>query len=429
MITLEIDNSFSKISGLTPQQERGLRETLSYTVGGSSAYFSGYGIRRKSLLSKRGEFPTGLGHRVMSSLLTQKLDVDIRDKRVKPRMDTQKSTLLHKPYPAQLEALKSAIKAERGIISMPTGTGKSQVIKMIAQHYGIATLVIVPSLEIKRQLSETLKDCPYVTVENIDSAILAFSPSYDVLIIDEAHHAAAKTYQRLNKNIWTDIYYRFFLTATPFRNDTEETLLFESIAGQVTYELSYKKAVENKMIVPVESYFVQVPKQTTNAVTWAQVYSQLVVNNDIRNDIIANLLKRLYENNVYTLCLVKEVAHGEILSRLTNMPFVSGSDDNSREYISHFNAGTIPVLIGTTGILGEGIDTKPAEYIVVAGLGKAKSQFQQQIGRGVRTYPDKESAKVIILRDPSHKFTLRHFNAQKKILIDEYGVTPIKLDV
>ena len=128
-----------------------------------------------------------------------------------------------------------------------------------------------------------------------------------------------------------------------------------------------------------------------------------------------------------TLCLVREVIHGKILSDLTGYPFVSGEDDESRDYIRQFNAGEIKTLIGTTGILGEGVDTKPCEYVVIAGLGKAKSQFMQAVGRAVRTYPGKESAKVIIFNDRSHKYLIRHYNEQSRILLDEYGIKPVKL--
>ena len=67
--------------------------------------------------------------------------------------------------------------------------------------------------------------------------------------------------------------------------------------------------------------------------------------------------------------------------------------------------------------------------IILAGLGKSKNAFMQQCGRGVRRYGDKQSAKIIIFRDASHKWSLAHFKEQVKILQEEYGVTPAKLEV
>lgn len=432
VINIEIGNSYSKITGLSAKQENKVKTALSYTIGGSSAYFSGHGIRRKSLLDKKGSFPTGLLHRILEFLYGNALDFTANDNRIKPgrRIPMPIASKLG-PYDSQYEATDAATAIGRGIISMPTGTGKSFVIALIAARLNVKTLVVVPSLEIKKQLTDSITEFlghhHKVTVENIDSKMLDYyGLGYDCLIIDEAHHVAAKTYQKLNKTMWQPIYYRFFLTATPFRNDTEESLLFRSIAGEVIFRLDYKTAVEKGYIVPVEAYYIELPKQKTNAYTWAEVYKELVVNNISRNTIIFNILYGLYESGKSTLCLVKEVNHGK---NIKYPSFVSGADDESRQLIEKFNTGEIKCLVGTEGIIGEGVDTKPCEYVILAGLGKAKSRIMQAIGRGVRKYPGKESCKVILIKDKSHKFCLRHFNIQCKILKDEYGVIPVKLEV
>lgn len=428
VITITIDNSYSKIEGLTPSQEKELRSLLSYTINAQSAYFGRGYVRKKSLLSKRREFPTGLLRRLNSFLIpTHKGPFRIIDKRHRPRANG--ISALTKAYDWQIAAVLKALDARRGIISAPTGTGKSRVISLISQEINLRTLVVVPSLEIKKQLGEAVKGLKNVSVENIDNPRLKDMTDFDVLIIDEAHHVAAKTYQKLNKTAWTKIYYRFFLTATPFRNDTEEQLLFESIAGEVIYKLDYQTAIKEGYIVPIEPYYLEIPKQPTDAYTYREVYNELVINHEARNREIGNILLRLQDGLASTLCLVKEVQHGRILSDLTGVPFACGEDEYSRQYISQFKQGKIPVLIGTTGILGEGVDTKPCEYIVIAGLGKAKSHFMQQVGRAVRKYPGKESAKVILIKDRSHRFLMRHFNEQKKILLDEYGVVPVKLEI
>jgi superfamily II DNA or RNA helicase len=432
MLIVTINNSYSKISGLSVSQDKAVREELSYLVGGSSSFFSKYGPRRKSLLSKAGEFPTGVLEKVLYFFKASRLKYTLKDSRIRPAQilnSSFRSTIV--PYEAQVEAVAAAVTYGRGSISMPTGSGKSLVIALIAHELRVKTLVVVPSLEIKRQLTESLQsvftDTSWITVENIDSANLKVARGYNCLIIDEAHHVAAKTYQKLNKSAWSGVYYRFFLTATPYRNDPEEMLLYEAIAGQSIYNLTYDEAVKNKYIVPVDAYYIESPRQETDAYTYAQVYSELVVNNNIRNRLIADLMFNIPPAPM--LCLVREVKHGEILSSMTGVPFVSGADESSRQYIEQFSSGVITSLIGTTGILGEGIDTKPCEYVIIAGLGKAKSQFMQQVGRGVRRYETKESAKIILIKDKSHKFLTRHFNAQSAILNKEYGVKPIKLEV
>ena len=424
MAIITIGNSYSRITGLTAAEEKKLQKALSYTIGGSAAYFSGYGVRQKSLLTKRGEFPSGLIRRIT-------VPYTISATPTRPSLGAARGLNIDfKAYEWQDSALAATTKYHRGTISAPTGCGKALLIAMIAARLNVKALVVVPTVELKKQLSESLLEAlgskHKVTVRNIDASDLPKLKDFDCLIIDEAHHVAAKTYQKLNRTAWTGIYYRYFLTATPFRNDDEETLLFEAIAGEVIYKLSYKEAIKKGYIVPVEAFYIDLPKQKTDAVTWQEVYKELVVNNEERNARIFGLLYSLYEAGKSALCLVKEVRHGMNI----NYPaFVHGEDEESRKLIAKFNNKEINSLVATTGICGEGVDTKPCEYVIIAGLGKAKSQFQQAIGRAVRRYPGKESAKVVIFRDASHRFCLRHFNAQKKILLDEYGVSVVRLEL
>lgn len=434
---LVINNSYSCIKGLKSPEFNKLRKILSYQIDEQVAYFSKNIFHTtKYLIDNKGNFPTGLITFVYDFLKDNNIKVKVTDLRKVPKSNpkTNKAKFLHKPYASQ-QKVADLINTRyvRGTISMPTGTGKSMVIALIAAKLQVKTLIVVPNLEIKKQLkesfSEIFENMNNIDIENIDSAALMNKNDYDCLIIDEAHHVAAKTYQTLNKLKWNNIYYRFFVTATPFRNKNEEALLFQAIAGDVIYRLSYQQAVNEGYIVPVDGYYIEIPRKDVDLNGWQQVYSKLVVNNDDRNAIIASLLLNLDEQGKSTLCLVKEVNHGLILSDLTGIPFANGKDESTREYIKQFNEGKIKVLIGTEGLLSEGVDTKPCEYVVIAALGKAKSSFMQKVGRGVRRYKDKDSAKIILFKDLSHKYTASHFKEQCKILKDEYNVIPLKLDI
>lgn len=437
LITLIMGNSYSRIVGLNQDQMKALRKELSYKLDyAAAAYIPNPANHIKYCIDLKGNFASGLMHRVTAFI--KKHDLKVQYVATEPvfarpqlRRAFKLTTPVVMPYHDQSKALEAIINSPRGIISLPTGTGKSMVIAMLLVELKLRTVIIVPTLELKQQLTESLKSqltsMEGVIIENTDSNALNDVSDYDCLIIDEAHHVAAKTYHKLNKSSWNHIPYRYMFTATPFRNNSEETLLFEGIAGQIIYELSYQDAVKAGYIVPIEAYYLEVPKSVVKGEVYAKVYSELVVNNESRNLMTATLLARLWSVGKSVLCLVKEIKHGEILSQLTGTPFANGADENSREFIKDFSTGRYKALIGTTGLVGEGVDTKPCEYVIIAGLGKARSAFLQQVGRSVRKYPDKDSAKVIIFKDDSHKWTRRHFNEQKKILLDYYGVEVIKL--
>ena len=427
--TLTIDNSYSRISGLPDRTFEALRKLLSYRVQTFNARFPSV----RHCLSKRGEFPTGLLSKVQVFLNAHNAEFRTIDKRRRPRLFQVPLNYQNafKPHEWQLKATTIVSKHPRAGVVAATGSGKSLAMAMIVEKLKVRTLIVVPSLEIKRQLTETFVHLfgrgvtKYVTISNVDSVK---PDDYDLLIIDECHHAASKTYRNLNKKAWNSIYYRYFFSATFFRNDKDEQLLFEGVCGEVRYELTYKDAVKAGYVVPVDAFYVDLPKRDVEGYTWAQVYREAVTGLHDRNVIIAELLTTLDTAGASTLCLVKEVAHGETLSLLSGIPFASGRDDGSRDYIRQFNAGAISTLIATTGVMGEGVDTKPCEYVILAGLGKAKSSIMQQVGRCVRVCQGKTSGKVILFRDRSHRFLSRHYNAEKAILTNEYGAKPKKLE-
>jgi len=438
MVSMLIGNSYSRISNLSAQQHKQLRKILSYRVDN---YFSGRPPYRVSLLSSKGDFPTGLLPRVEKFNSKYSIKSTINSRPIKPEssINAPKPQLTLTPRPEQNDAANSVRLHNRGIIVMPTGCGKSLVAILMVGNISLPTLIVVPNLGLKQQLTESfiqaygrenvgnLKENKHIAIDNIDALPLdsKIYSKYKALILDEYHHSAAKTYQKLNKRAWQGIYYRYGLTATPFRTNTEDRLLLESIISGVIYRLSHKEAVAKGYIVPVEAYYIELPRQRTRGQRWAAVYNELVVNNEFRNDRIADILRKL--SNFSTLCLVKEIEHGNILSYKSQVDFANGEESNATYLVDRFNAQIIKPLIGTVGVLGEGVDTRPCEYVIVAGLGKARGAFMQWVGRGSRLYPDKTSCKVILFKDSSHKWMLNHFKEQCKILREEYGIEAVQL--
>ena len=87
----------------------------------------------------------------------------------------------------------------------------------------------------------------FATVQSISKDLEKFSPTdFDYLIVDECHHAAANTYQK----IFTLFHPKFILglTATPERSDGEDMLeLFQNVA----HKMNLKTAVERGVLVPI----------------------------------------------------------------------------------------------------------------------------------------------------------------------------------
>lgn len=445
MIKITVGNSQCQIVGFDAKTFILLRKALSYIPTSSKSYFSGRAYNRpKYLLDKRGSFPTGLLYLVKETLRKKSIKFTTVDSRVAPvKTERFKAKFPHTPYLEQMAAALACYLYKRGIVVAPTGVGKSLIVAMIINKLQTKTIVVVPRLELKRQLIETLrgvfgedkvgalKDKRDIVVENVDTLEGKQTPGYDCVIVDEFHHAGAATYQKLNKKAWGNIYYKFGLTATPFRSDANERLLLESVLSRVILRVKYQDAVDKGYIVPVEAYYIDLPKIKAKEDNWQTAYKNLIVNNKDLNSTIAALFSLLKDQSV--LCLVKEVKHGnnilDLLPADHSIVFANGQDGECQEFIKRFNAEEVKGLIGTVGVIGEGVDTKPAEWVLVAGGGKSKNAFMQWCGRGVRRHKQKESCKVILFRYNHNKWLKKHFAECVKYLRDEYGIEPVKLEI
>lgn len=445
------------VEGLSPAQFRDIRKLMSYTVATRSR-FTRFGSTRKYLIDKHGEFPTGLLYILHKYVADKAIPLDVQDMRVQPKLkqlglETMFLPSDIVPYPEQNEVGPACLREHRGIVVGPTGVGKSYMLAKAIDALQVCTLVVVPSLSLKTQLTASLRACfgeemvgplslkgqrmHFVTVENVD----ALDPKHpvkgiDCVITDEFHHSGAETYRKLNMKAWNDIYFRLGFTATPFRAKSEERLLLESVLSRVIYQIPYEVAVRKGYIVPMESYYVDLPAKPLKCrgQHWHSVYSECIVNNEERNRIIVDMAENLHGAGVPALILVKQVDHGVklrdmLVDRGIFAPFANGLDENSDQLIADFNALKRPILIGTMGKIGEGVDTKPCEYVILAGGGKSRNQFMQNAGRGFRRFGSKQTCKIVLFRDTSHRWLIDHFKECCKTLRAEYGAVPAKLDL
>lgn len=480
MIELIIGNSLCRILGLKSIQLRELRKLMLYErrtgkwvkepakdKAGKQRFdpktkkplFNSVPqIEREHLMAKDGRFPTGLLYIVENYLADRSLPHEVMDARERPATRPETAPTMFRPgacptpYPEQVQAAQAATEHGRGIIVAPTGLGKSIIAAIICDQFQVRSVIVVPKVELKNQLTDSLREFfgegaagplvdgkakHWITVENIDAIKGADLTGVNMVLIDEFHRAGAAGYRKENEVNWDGIYFKLGMTATPFRSRDEERLLLESVLSQVIYRITYQQAVDKGYIVPVEAYYYDLPETDLPETirSFAGVYNALIVENSYRNCLIAHLAANLVDAKASTLILTKIVNHGERIEQLLadtghRVPFAEGKKGSlNRSLIADFNSGQTDGLVGTSGIMGEGVDTKRCEWVILAGLGKSKTQFMQQVGRGVRRFPGKESAKIILFRDASHIWTLAHFDAQVKYLRQEYGVEPMKLDL
>jgi len=169
-------------------------------------------------------------------------------------------TNLH-PRPHQQAAFQAWLKGGgRGVIVMPTGSGKSFLARMIIEKINRPTLIIVPTIDLMQQWASQLeqtfnipigmlgggsKDLQNITISTYDSAVLQMEfigNQFGLLIFDECHHLPTTTNR--HAATFSIAPYRLGLTATPERNDNGEHLLYQ-LLGSLQYRIHIDQLEKN----------------------------------------------------------------------------------------------------------------------------------------------------------------------------------------
>ena len=194
----------------------------------------------------------------------------------------------------QLEALKSlqAMRDNSETIALlyhATGTGKTVTAVMDAKSCGGRVLFLAPTQELVNQAVETFRKLwpsvsvgryiegmkqpnAHVVCGSVQSVALHLDQfrddAFDYLIVDEAHHASADTYQKVLSYFKPS--FTLGLTATPERTDDNKVIL--DIFKNTAHKLDIQTAVEIGELVPVRYIRIHtIPERNRLIVdTWLQ---------------------------------------------------------------------------------------------------------------------------------------------------------------
>ncbi|HEY8944858.1 MAG TPA: DEAD/DEAH box helicase, partial [Polyangiaceae bacterium] len=155
------------------------------------------------------------------------------------------------PRPFQAEALDAFRRAQgRGVVVLPTGSGKSHVAVLAIEDRRRSALVVAPTLDLVRQWYDLLRssfatevglvgggsfEVRPLTVTTYDSAYLHMQhlgARFGLVVFDECHHLPGETYQLAAEFCLAP--FRLGLTATPERTDGRDAELTRLI-GPIVY--------------------------------------------------------------------------------------------------------------------------------------------------------------------------------------------------
>lgn len=324
--------------------------------------------------------------------------------------------------PPQLGAIHAiaghfAQRNDPAIVTMPTGSGKTAV--MIACAFVLRAervLVVTPSRMVREQIADEITELSLLrrigalpdgierpTVASVSSrvgtkeswqALLAYdvvvgtvhsiSPEmagvaepdrdqFDVLLIDEAHHSSARTWQALLK-YFTNAR-RILFTATPFRRDRRE------IQGRFVYTYDLNRAHADGVFSQIRYQPVD-PQESQSARDVAVAKAAEIRFRADREAGFHHLLM------VRTDRKLRAAELAEIYANHTSLRLVPLSSDHSLRYtksvVKKLHTGELDGII-TVNMLGEGFDLPRLKIAAVHAPHKSLAATLQFIGRFART--------------------------------------------
>ena len=324
---------------------------------------------------------------------------------------------VNKPHalrPYQEEAVDLMLNNYRGVINFATGLGKTLVATHLVQRYKKRTLIVCPSDSVAKQFYNQFVECfgkkkvgfyggGKKQISDITVGIAASVSKYvgefqaadiGLLIFDETHHTPATTFFDIAAGLGA-VGKIFGLTATDYRSDGKDIMITAG-CGPVLIRRDIKWGVENGFLA--EPYFI-VREVATGGRDFKddklKAYKEHVLNNQQMKERIESDAKSMMAAGKAVLILVDEVAHGEELSKNLGIPFATGLDKKSQDYVDQLNAGKIPGLVGTDGKVGEGTDTKNVDVLILANFVASKGPVIQAVGRGLRKQGTKTKCLVL----------------------------------
>ena len=230
-----------------------------------------------------------------------------------------------------------------------TGVGKTITAATDAKAVGGRILFLVNALKLASQAKETFakawpeatlgeytgsqKDMTqtviFATVQSISKDLEKFSPTdFDYLIVDECHHAAANTYQK----IFTYFHPKFILglTATPERSDGEDMLeLFQNVA----HKMDLKTAVERGVLVPIRCIRVKTNIDLTDVRINGIKYNSQDLESKLfipeRNQLIVDTYLK-YVNGKKTVIFCASVDHAAEIAKYQPMAYVLAPENKRK---------------------------------------------------------------------------------------------------
>ncbi len=254
------------------------------------------------------------------------------------------------------------------------------------------------------------RDHLFATIDSVTSRGLvaqAGTGHWHTVVIDECHRLAADRFDAFVSAIRPR--QLLGLTATPERSDGQPIAPYFDARpdGSPAVELRLWHALDLQLLAPFE-YYACDDATDFSAVPWdrpgeREAVDKLVTGNDLRARLVVNEWRRLSSDAKRSRALVfcVSIAHAEFMTDRLNRAGLPAAcvvgttaAEDRRRAPQRLLSGELCALV-TVDLYNEGIDLPMVDTLLLLRPTQSAVLFQQQIGRGLRLAPGKESCLVL----------------------------------
>lgn len=235
-------------------------------------------------------------------------------------------------------------------------------------------------------------------------ALLRNPATYDYVVVDEFHHAEARTYGDFLEYVQPDIL--LGLTATPERMDGKDILKW--FGGRIAAEIRLPEAIDRGLLCPFQ-YFGVTDVVDLNTFRWSpggydvQQLNQAYSANTSRARLIVDAVQRYCRKaeDVRGLGFCVSIEHAEFMAdffRRAGIPSVAVSTTTAptgRIAAQRLLRNKEINFIFAVDLYNEGIDIPEIDTVLFLRPTESLTVFLQQLGRGLRIDEGKECLTVL----------------------------------
>lgn len=365
--------------------------------------------------------PRGMRTELLDMLQTY--NYSLIDKR--PHFDfseTDSAAIKYRSY--QEKAMYSMYAADEGLLVAPAGSGKTVIGLSLIPMHGVPCFWLTHTRALANQALDRIKTFlpglkdddvgligdgkwkvgKWVTVGLIPTLVRRpqelhyMRNDFGMVILDEGHHCPASTFLQVISSL--NPFFLYGLTATPYRRDKLEELMFQTIGPEI-YRIPVEEVEDAGGIVMPKVLYRSIYSKPIHDNNIQSILKDVLVPSEKRNGIIAGDVLREAAAGNYCIVVTDRKIHAEILYDLISTGWEKtgiATGNYTKKYVkeqaARLNNKEITVLICTFALLGEGFDVPFLNRAFVTLPFRAEGRIEQLIGRIQRSAPGKADSVV-----------------------------------